>query len=738
MTKRISFILLLFLSSIGFSQTDQKIKTVELFVVDASGSTLTTTDLAVKEGKKFKFWTRVTLENGEVIGETPYSGQRFFNEIEIEGIRPLMVRRGTSPNPRFIGEHWLYTKDFVKGGDNTITVRVKRKEDKKWQLIKTVKIIRKLTEEELLAIEMSRELIYTDAEIAQIQKEFKSFGRTKQVQMARSFHTYHDTMQTWIGMGIKGLDEEGQSAMKSALDRADDDQDMLDLQYWINAPEVNPIASLDKIYTFKQADTLDFDTGASKNIAFLKEGNTIVKVKTYSTDTPDENGFVRQYGFTINTYDFSSGKLLKKLSKSVESSFKQPSGISINQFKSCPTGYILVNSDMFYIFNKQLEVVFKGANSSKTMDKLYLDVEQVGNSNKYIIFYGDPTHVEYRENNYYIRTDILDMETGSGRIIEEEGDLVDQIIKSSDCIETPSYSHVYSTSNSEFVVVYFEDKTTRIKKYKIENNRKKDIWSYEFDGMMQDIKRIEKSKFMFCADSKEYPSRRYLMTNEVYTIDFSSNNINEVKASYKEKFSAGSSDLSLDRIYIQADGSILVLGSTTGGDNPFGYSSFIRIYNPDFSMRAQYRVSLPAAAEAADFGYNLYRWGGITRHSTESNIAKDPKLEVPQHQYSGRTWRYTNRNGQYVINSGSDYALRKGMIYKDEPDVLTNAVTFFNGHNTSLELVLEGDIIYMMTPYALVKLDLNHVVEAKPYKGRANLIGYKTVEKVFSREYYIK
>jgi len=644
------------------------------------------------------------------------------------------VRRGASPNPRFIGEHWLYSKDFVKGGDNTITVRIKRKEDKKWLLTKTIKIIRQLTEEELLAIEMSKPLIYSDAEIAQIQKEFKSYSRAKQTQMARSFHTYEESKQTWIGMGIKGLDEEGQSAMDTALDLADEDQDMLDLQYWINAPEVNPIASIDKFYTFKHQDTLDFDSGASKNIGFLKDGNTIAKVKTYSTDTPDENGFVRQYGFTITTYDFSSGKLIKKLSKSVESSFQQPSGISINQFKTCPTGYILVNSDMYYIFNKQLEVVYEGANKSKTMDRLYLDVEQLGNSNKYIIFLGDPSHVDYSENNYYVETRILDLESGTARIIDALGSFVDQIIQSNDCIRNPSYSRAFSTSNSEFVVVYFEDKTTRIKKFKVENdNKMKNIWTFRFTGMIQDIRRIENNKFMFCVEPKD-PSRDYLGANDVGTVDFSSNNIDEIDAIFNDKISAGSSDLSLDRAYIQEDGSILVLGRTRSLDHPFGFSSMIRIYNPDFSMRAQYRVSLPAAAEAADFGYHLYRWGYITSHHSGLTISKDPSLERPKHQYSGRDWRYTNRKGQYVINPSEGSVLPKGMVYKDEPDVLTNPLTFFRGH-TSLELVKEGNIIYMMTPYALVKLDLDHVVEAKPYQGKEL---YQTAKDVFSRKYYMK
>ncbi|MCJ8291652.1 MAG: hypothetical protein HRT58_04995 [Crocinitomicaceae bacterium] len=726
MIKTISLLVILSSSLFGFSQdvtvVGEKIKSITVSVI----GDLT---LVPHEGKSFMLKYTTILENGDVIrgNDFAYDPQNKNDYVvEIDGAKTA-VGRGYS-NKGKLKSQWS-CKECEEGTKNTLTVRVKREEDSDWLTTLTIKIICNKTAEELETELNARELVFTDAEIEEIQTEFRALSQDQLKKMASGFHKLNEIQKKRVGMGFKGLDQTNQAMITQALNDADRKQPILDLQYWLNAPEVVVTPSKENVYTFKSADTLDFSTGPSKNMAFLKEGNTFIQVKTYSTDIPDQYGFVKQYGFTVNVYDVSTGKFIKKLTKSVEVNLRESSGISINQFKKCPAGYILVNPDMYIVFDKQFNVLVKSSNTSKLKERLYLDVDQLGTSNKYVIFYGDPG------GTYSVNQEILDLDLERTFTTPGLG-IIDLIIQSSDCIDTPTFSRVFSTSNSEYVFVYFEDGTTRLEKFRFQNNETERVWKNKIKAQLSGIRRVENNTIMYYSDNSRSPSRYFSPDLKAFTINLSGNSAGEVMATIQEK-TTGTNFISGDEyeyIYPQTDGSTVVL-SKTPYNSKFKRTPIIEVYNPDFTLKGQFRVGMPCAAEAADYGYFIIDHG-IVAHSSRgslSGIDKDPYFDRPEHQVSGRSWRYTNQDLEYRFNTIQSDGIT-GVKYKSDPDVLTNAVTFFDGH-TAFEFIREGDILYMMTPYAIIKLDMNHVVDAVPYKGPTY---YTSSKRVFSRSYYFK
>lgn len=732
MSKTISLLVLLFSSLLGFSQetvVGKKIKSIEVAVVGDP-------KIDPHEGNYFRLKFTTTLENGDIVrgNDLAYESQDKHDfVVEIDGANTI-GRRGYV-NKGILTTRWE-CKKCEEGSENTIIVKVKREEDSDWLTSQTINIICDKTPEEIEAELNAKELIFSDADIKKVQDEFKTLSIEQIHDIVKGFHKLNTIQKKTVGIGFKGLDEATQKDIAFHLDVADLTQPKLDLQYWKNAPEVEIIDPKENIYTFKSSDPLDFSTGPSKNIAMLKEGNRFIQVKTYSTDTPDEYGFVKQYGFTVNVYDVSTGEFVKTITKSVEAKMIESSGISINQFKSCPAGYILVNPDMFIIFDKQFKVLAMKNNTSKLKERLYMDVDQLGTTNNFVVFFGDPNHTENSStNSYYIDHEILDLDEGKVVATAGPGGIVDRIEKSSDCIETPSFSRVFSTSNNEYVFVYFDAGYTTIKKYRFENKKRQYIWNVRFIGQFSGIRRVEGNKFRFYTDQNE--SRRYLSSDfKVFTIDFSSNVSDgyEVMSTLKEKTTATNfiSGAQCDYVYPQSDGSTVLL-STTSTRSEFKRMPIIEVYNSDFSLKGQFRVGLPLDAEAVDHGYFL-RTGSIVPNNyreSYSGIDDDPYFKVPEHKCSGRTWRSEGKEFQFNTVENRDIT---GVNYKNDPDILTNGVAFFKGH-TAFEFIREGDILYMMTPYAIVKLDMNHVVDAVPYTGPKS---YDSSSKVFSRSYYFK
>jgi hypothetical protein len=730
MKKIVTLIVLCLVSIFSFSQIEtvagKKIKSVKVEVRgDAEKTPL--------EGVFFRLYYTTTLANGNRIG-TEWQTQKSSDYIvEIDGAKSRSSRM--SSNKGNLNDQWV-CKKCSEGDKNTLTVRVKRKEDKNWLTTKTIKIICKKTAAEIEAEINSRELVFTDDQINEINEQFKTMDFEEQKDAARKFHQFDESKKKRIGMGFKGLDKSKGRILREILKESDQKQPLVDLEYWKYANEVKVVPSEKNLYTFKKSDTLSFSTGPSKNIAMLKEGNTFIQVKTYSTATPDKYGFVKNYGFSINVYDISSGKYIKKSSKNISTNFKEYSGISINQFKACPKGYILVNPDMYILFDKQFNVLAKKSNASKLKERLYLDVDQIGTSNKFAIFFGEPSHMEHTENNYFVYQEVLDLDAGK-TFNAGVGRFVEQISKSSDCIENPAFSRVFSTSNSEYVVIYYEDGFSRLKKYKIENNSIKLVWKMQLNPLFTDIIRVKGNKIHIYTDNAKGENRDFSPSLAVYEMDLSGNTEKEASATIK-KITTSSVYIvggEYKYIYPQEDGSTVVL-SKTPYKSLFKQTPIIQVYNSDFSLKGQFRIGMPLAAEAADYGYFITNEGAIETHESrglQSGIKEDPYFNRPQHQSSGRKWRYNNRNGEYKFNTVSSGS-STGIKYRNDPDVLTNAVTFFDGHDT-FEFIRDGETIYMLTPYAIVKLDMTHVVDAIPYDGAKKYYSHLLV---FSRAYYEK
>lgn len=564
---------------------------------------------------------------------------------------------------------------------------------------------------------------FSAEERAEIQKKFIEISVRDYSELANRVLEMSDEEIIRLNIGVTGVDDEKKNFLKMLIEAELKNNSVPKIQYWRSEPTVNVTSDYNKAYTIRPGDTIDMNYGPEKNLALIKDGDSFILAQSYSTEEESES-IVRSYGYTLKKYGLVGEQLKLIKTSKIEFTFEDKSRISINQLKRCDAGYLLVGPDLFILFNHDLEVIYKQAVKSKLNDRLFNDVDQLKSSENLVLFYGKSTTKPNAQNTYSLYSEIISFK--NGKVLEGSTKKLTNI-NTTTSIKYPASACVYATSENEYTCTFPNGSSFFISKYSYTKKNVTNIWNHEyFNSYWTQQSRLNPSQNIIILHNTS-PENIELNAQGVtqYKLDFSSNNLSQVKGSLA-KVNRTEIPPYFHGLYPQQNKQTIItrLFQSEEGNKE---TNIIQLFDKEFNLVGQYRMALPEAMEVADFGHELMLNGETRRrqYSSRSPENRDFNFPTPTHKWSGRDWN-GNKNSGYIFTQAPTNLREIASIRKESNDILSNEKYFFNYHN-AFEYILDNDKIYVMTPFAFIRLDLKDIVNYTEYPNNKNSL----IDKIF-------
>lgn len=502
--------------------------------------------------------------------------------------------------------------------------------------------------------------------------------------------------------------------------------------YWSSSEAYDVKPSPTSIYTFRKVDTIQSYYGAFKNMAILKTKNHFLRATNYTEDEVDtKTGTVKNYGFELNTYSTSAKKLQSPTKKtafqasyltrpaysSILSGFvTQHSGATLNSLQETSSGFVLCGIDMLIIYDKAFHVIGKIQNKDKTRDKYFLDVKQVGNSTKYLytfISLSDKSHS--KGAGIYIQYfDTKTQETSSRRLIQ-------YLTSNHELLITPQKTKLFiiDAAKGDFFLTYNSAKggsneSTELVKgnlnmfddYRTPFIWKKTVYSHIFSAVQ-----TKDNKIQLLLGGTGFDEAVKL--NELDPTYATAAEMVQHAKSYEE-IPYFNSILNV-QIYPQKNGDYIVFGSALENSSIEG-SYVIYHYNSHFNLKGVYRFGLPYTHEIANSGFEIKNKNYVMAalgYADKMNSADHLGFYYHHNRHAGRIWNTTY----------DSWEIDHGEKRYNAPGVHFNAINltkfaldseYFFANHTAFDFILEGNILYIMTPFAIMKTDITNVTGTVP------------------------
>ncbi|MCT4581813.1 MAG: hypothetical protein N4A35_10380 [Flavobacteriales bacterium] len=516
--------------------------------------------------------------------------------------------------------------------------------------------------------------------------------------------------------------------------------------YWSNGPVEKAEADPKKVYTFRKLDTIQYHAGAFKNMAILKSDDYFLRATNYTTDDIDkETGTVKNYGFKVHVHAADS-KVLQSSTKETAFEAKyaakptyanaltgyatQHSGASINSLRKTPTGYVLCGIDMIIIYDHEMNEIGHIQNENKTRDKFFLDVKEVSNSRLYLYTFISLVDPNYSASGAGIYIQLYHPETNGfsePRLIEKLVDPYDGTGYVNKLVSHPDRVHLFivDEEKGDFILAYNSVESNKhigsnIVKGNVEmctDHNKTIIWKKEYGDLIYNAHQTKDNKLKVIMGTP-----RFLFGSDgratLFELDPTPNSYEEVFSTIKtlnENRHFGS--IHDAKVYPQENGEYLIFGKTLE-DAEIRLTNAIYHYDNNFQLQGVYHFGLPMVHEIYDYGYEINERGSVFRHQYEGQETGDNGLDFnyTHNRSAGRYWN--NTYDSWVVRHGVSTSDAPGVHFKtiDEEELWNTSYYFFDNH-TAFDFILDGEQLYIMTPFAIMKANIKNITKAIPHEN---------------------
>ncbi|MCG8574830.1 MAG: hypothetical protein MI810_08105 [Flavobacteriales bacterium] len=670
-----------------------------------------------KSGEMFAVEVIVTFSDGSVL-ELNKEGK---NEKEKSFIYEVSNARSawgenTKDSPLF------YYNYCDSEGSGSITVKVKRSEDRDWLAEK--KFPFQCTPDPAIAAKIRDE--------KEREYELEKSREERKQHVANLSPQEEAAVERLLKEGHITDREEAEDfviLIKQRLEYAKT------VEYWRTEDRV-PVVKGDeeKVYAIRNSDTLHVYSDYNKNMGLLLDGDRVIRLTSYmGDDLPDDDGNAKNIGFQLFSHD-KQNNYESKAGAYGYSYFDEASKSSLVNFKKLESGrYIVISLDQIIVFNEQLETIHKMAASSKSGGKKFLDAIEIPGTKDLAVMYTDNRH------NVFI-----------GRYSDEEMlfDVNYMPITRDNYgtgVDVPYTNRMFKADDETFVVFLTRHGAdyAGVVKYKFSNLEaegdrlhqiaNKPLWVKTWDyASFLSMSQLPNGKIMVLFTWNGF-SMGEIRTEEISRndIDITVNSEEELMStlvSYKDNSIKNMNEEgSTNKVYYypQEDGSLLLLRSEPEGSD-FSRQYLLSHYDKDLNFLAKYKLPQPLLAELYAFGYGMNTQvdGGNPFY-----IYKDDDMDENEHYESGiPSCRLAGKLYDQDIGLYESYTSEKDDNYIEWQ---RSGVTFtkiplhyldrypkdFFRSRQALDFKLDasGEYLYMTTPFTLEKIELKNVTLAKPF-----------------------
>ena len=709
MVQKVVLLLFSMLSLPATSQTLSELKKAVNNELKNAEISIYTSGKPKESGVLFCVEVHASFSDGSTVivnEEGSYTKYEGLFEYEVTGARSAF---SSSESPIF---YFDYCENV---GQNAIRVKVRPIGGTDWivdeQISYNCFIDPSIEEERLVALQREREKEEREQEKTRKENEF-------QEEVATFNEKERAYAQKLITMGYAENLREAQEEVIQVRRRK---EVLKSVQYWKFDPPVSiEVGNKNKKYAPKSADTLHYFNEQHKNLGIIFDGERLIRLTSYTNDEEaDENGSVLSSGSQLFEHKASMGYESVAGAHNAHT-LDYRTKANIVQYHTLESGgFIVVSLDLITIYNDDLSITHEIVAKSRIEGNKFLDAIRIPNSEDFAVLFTNlsgQAHVA----RYYSKTKSL-----SKNWLDVTVD-VDNISRGTG-IKFPFTNRIFKADDSSFAVFLNRRGAglSEVSKFQFSDLeaptvisvgniiRTEPIWTKSWYSIyFLSMSRLPNGNIMILCSGDDY--------DDFHGVGEVTRNDLDIRTNSKEEFlkSLVSHDEIIDGFetkyfYPQKDGSLFVLKREVT-DSDYSSQFLLHRYNANFEFVTTYKLPLPFLVELAIFQYginsNLYIYK--KKNDEYDHISEQLRSRIAGRDYNSENNKYTYRlkDGQISAASGVSFE-----VFEEAKEDVTAKDYFWNLQSLDFSLDPNGNFLYMITPTTLQKIDLEHVVVAKPF-----------------------